>query len=144
MSFYELFKKGHQTKNKAHFASIASIAMTDGKISEDEQNLLQTLAIKLGVNKSDVATILKNPAQYPIVPSNSADERLERMHDLFDMIFSDQKIDAKELVLIKKYAIGFGYNSSSAKELIQDSIEIYTGKISYNEYKYLIKNRLKK
>jgi uncharacterized tellurite resistance protein B-like protein len=144
MSFYELFKKGHQTKNKAHFASIASIAMTDGKISEDEQNLLQTLAIKLGVNKSDVATILKNPAQYPIVPSNSADERLERMHDLFDMIFSDQKIDAKELVLIKKYAIGLGYNSSSAIELIQDSIEIYTGKISYNEYKYLIKNRLKK
>ena len=144
MSFYELFKKGHQTKNKAHFASIAYIAMTDGKISEDEQNLLQTLAIKLGVNKSDVATILKNPAQYPIVPSNSADERLERMHDLFDMIFSDQKIDAKELVLIKKYAIGLGYNSSSAIELIQDSIEIYTGKISYNEYKYLIKNRLKK
>jgi len=144
MSFYELFKKGHQTKNKAHFASIASIAMTDGKISEDEQNLLQTLAIKLGVNKSDVATILKNPAQYPIVPSNSADERLERMHDLFEMIFSDQKIDAKELVLIKKYAIGLGYNSSSAIELIQDSIEIYTGKISYNEYKYLIKNRLKK
>ena len=144
MSFYELFKKGHQTKNKAHFASIASIAMTDGKISEDEQNLLQTLAIKLGVNKSDVATILKNPAQYPIVPSNSADERLERMHYLFDMIFSDQKIDAKELVLIKKYAIGLGYNSSSANELIQDSIEIYTGKISYNEYKYLIKNRLKK
>ena len=144
MSFYELFKKGHQTRNKAHFASIASIAMTDGKISEDEQNLLQTLAIKLGVNKSDMATILKNPAQYPIVPSNSADERLERMHDLFDMIFSDQKIDAKELVLIKKYAIGLGYNSSSAIELIQDSIEIYTGKISYNEYKYLIKNRLKK
>ena len=143
MSFYELFKKGHQTRNKAHFASIASIAMTDGKISEDEQNLLQTLAIKLGVNKSDMATILKNPAQYPIVPSNSADERLERMHDLFDMIFSDQKIDAKELVLIKKYAIGLGYNSSSANELIQDSIEIYTGKISYNEYKYLIKNRLK-
>ncbi len=144
MSFYELFKKGHQTRNKAHFASIASIAMTDGKISEDEQNLLQTLAIKLGVNKSDMATILKNPAQYPIVPSNSADERLERMHDLFDMIFSDHKIDAKELVLIKKYAIGLGYNSSSANELIQDSIEIYTGKISYNEYKYLIKNRLKK
>ena len=97
MSFYELFKKGHQTKNKAHFASIASIAMTDGKISEDEQNLLQTLAIKLGVNKSDVATILKNPAQYPIVPSNSADERLERMHDLFDMIFSDQKNRCKRI-----------------------------------------------
>jgi len=144
MSFYELFKKGHQTRNKAHFASIASIAMTDGNISEDEQALLKTLATKLGVNKSDVAKILKNPAQYPIVPSNSAEERLERMHDLFDMIFTDHEIDVKELVLIKKYAIGLGYNSINANELIKNSIEIYTGKISLNEYKHLINNRLNK
>lgn len=144
MSFYELFKKGHQTRNKAHFASIASIAMTDGNISEDEQILMKTLATKLGVNKSDMAKILKNPAQYPIVPSNSAEERLERMHDLFDMIFTDHNIDVKELVLIKKYAIGLGYNSTNANELIQNSIEVYTGKISFNEYKYLIDNRLNK
>ena len=143
MSFYELFKKGHQTRNKAHFASIASIAMTDGKISEDEQALLQSLATKLSVNKSDMTKIIDNPSQYPIIPSNSVEERLERMHDLFDMIFSDQKMDAKELVLIKKYAIGLGYNSTNANELIQNSIEIYTGKISFNEYKYLINSRLK-
>ncbi len=144
MSFYELFKKGHQTRNKAHFASIASIAILDGKISEEEQSLLQSLAAKLGVDKSDMANILKNPAQYPIVPSNSAEERLERMHDLFDMIFTDHNIDVKELVLIKKYAIGLGYNTINANELIHHSIEIYTGGISFNEYKYLIKNRLEK
>lgn len=144
MSFYELFKKGHQTRNKAHFASIASIAILDGIISEDEQSLLQSLARKLGVDKSDMAKILKNPAQYPIVASNSAEERLERMHDLFDMIFTDHRIDVKELVLIKKYAIGLGYNSISANELIQQSIDIYTGGISFSEYKYLINNRLNK
>ena len=144
MSFYELFKKGHQTRNKAHFASIASIAMSDGKISDDEQVLLESLATKLGVSKSDMAKILKNPEQYPIIPSNSAEERLERIHDLFDMIFSDHIIDVKELVLIKKYAIGLGYNSTNANELIQNSIDIYTGGISFNEYKYLIKNRLEK
>jgi uncharacterized tellurite resistance protein B-like protein len=144
MSFYELFKKGHQTRNKAHFASIASIAMSDGKISEDELTLLQSLAIKLGVDNSDMDNILKDPSQYPINPSNSAEERLERMHDLFDMIFSDNKIDEKELVLITKYAIGLGYNSLNANELIQNSIDIYTGGISFNEYEYLINNRLNK
>lgn len=144
MSFYELFKKGHQTRNKAHFASIASIAMSDGKISEDELTLLQSLAIKLGVDNSDMDNILKDPSQYPINPSISAEERLERMHDLFDMIFSDNKIDEKELVLITKYAIGLGYNSLNANELIQNSIDIYTGGISFNEYEYLINNRLNK
>ncbi|MEJ6674797.1 MAG: TerB family tellurite resistance protein [Polaribacter sp.] len=144
MSFTDLFKEGHQTRNKAHFASIASIAMSDGKISDDELLLLKSLAIKLEVEDFDVDKILKDPSQYPINPSNSAEERLERMHDLFDMIFSDNKIDEKELVLITKYAIGLGYNSIKANELIQNSIDIYTGGISFNEYEYLINNRLKK
>ena len=118
MSYYELFKEGHQTRNKAHFASIASIAMSDGKISDDELLLLKSLAIKLEVEDSDVDKILNDPTQYPIIPSNSVEERLERLHDLFDMIFSDNRIDAKELVLITKYAIGLGYNSVIANELI--------------------------
>ena len=142
MSFYELFKKGHQTRNKAHFASIASIAMVDGKISDEEQALLKSLATKFGVNSSDVASILKNPAQYPIIPSNLAEERLERIHDLFDMIFTDHEINVKELVLIKRYAIGLGYNSIDANELIKNSIEIYTGEIKFEEYKYLINKRM--
>lgn len=78
MSYYELFKEGHQTRNKAHFASIASIAMSDGKISDDEQLLLKSLAIKLEVDDSDVDKILQDPTKYPIIPSNSVEERLER------------------------------------------------------------------
>jgi len=144
MSFYELFKKGHQTRNKAHFASIASMALADGKIADEEQELLQSLATKLGVNKVDVESILKNPEQYPLMPSNSAEERLERIHDLFDMIFSDHEISVKELVLIKRYAIGLGYNPIDANELIKNSIEIYTGEITFDEYKYMINKRMAK
>jgi len=142
MSFYELFKKGHQSRNLAHFASIASLAKADGKITDEETELLKSLAVKLGVSASEVIDILKNPDKYPIVPSNSAEERLERMHDLFDMIFTDHEISIKELVLIKKYAIGLGYSVIDSNELIKNSIEIYTGEINFKEYKYLIKNRL--
>jgi len=142
MSFYELFKKGHQSRNLAHFASIASLALVDGKITDEETELLKNLAIKLGINASEVKDILKNPDKYPIVPSNSAEERLERMHDLFGMIFTDHKIDDKERVLIVKYAIGLGYNSINANELIKNSIEIYSGKINLEEYKYLLRKRL--
>lgn len=60
------------------------------------------------------------------------------------MIFSDNRIDAKELGLITKYAIGLGYNSKTANDLIQNSIDIYTGGISFDEYKYLMDSRLKK
>jgi len=142
MSFYELFKKGHQSRNIAHFASIVNIAAVDGKVTVEEEQLLLELATKLGIDNSEYAEILKNPENYPIHPSNSAEERLERIHDLFDMIFADNKITTKEFVLIKKYAIGLGYNSVNANELIQKSIDIYSGKISFEEYKFMINKRL--
>ena len=143
MSFYELFKKGHQSRNIAHFASIANIASVDGTVTEEEEELLLELAAKFGIDNSEYIEIIKNPSKYPIVPSNSAEERLERIHDLFDMIFADHKISSKEFVLIKKYAIGLGYGSVNANELIQKSIDIYSGRISYDEYKYMIKRRVK-
>jgi len=143
MSFYELFKKGHQSRNIAHFSAIVNIAAIDGEVTKEEQELLVTLATKLGINNSEYLEILKDPTKYPIQPSNSAEERLERIHDLFDMIFADHGIDTKELILIKKYAIGLGYNSVNANLLIKESIDIYTGNISFEEYKYILKKRLK-
>ncbi len=143
MSFYELFKKGHQSRNIAHFASIVNIAAADGTVTIEEEELLQELAAKLGIGNSEYTEILKNPSKYPIQPSNSAEERLERIHDLFDMVFADHSIGSREFILIKKYAIGLGYDSVNANELIQKSIDIYSGSISFEEYKFMIKNRLK-
>ena len=142
MSFYELFKKGHQSRNIAHFSAIVNLAAIDGTINEEEEELLEVLAAKLGIDNSEYIEILKNPSKYPILPSNSAEERLERMHDLFDMIFADHEIDTKEFILIKKYAIGLGYNSVNANLLIKESIDIYSGNISFEEYKYILEKRL--
>ena len=142
MSFYELFKKGHQSRNIAHFSAIVNLAAIDGIINEEEEELLEVLAAKLGIDNSEYIEILKNPSKYPILPSNSAEERLERMHDLFDMIFADHEIDTKEFILIKKYAIGLGYNSVNANLLIKESIDIYSGNISFEEYKYILEKRL--
>ncbi len=142
MSFYELFKKGYHSRNLGHFASIVNIAAADGIIDEEEAALVKRLATKLGVEESEYNEVLKDPSKYPIIPPNSLDERLERIHDLFDIIFANHHVDSKEFVLIKKYAIALGYDHVNANELIQQSIEIYTGKIDFEEYKYLLKKRL--
>jgi len=144
MSFYELFKKGYHSRNLGHFASIVNIASIDGNIDEEEQALIKRLAIKLGVENSELESVIKDPSKYPIIPPNSLDERLERIHDLFDIIFVDHDIDSKEFLLIKKYAIALGFNHVNANALIQESINIYRGKLSLDEYKYLLNKRLKR
>ena len=78
----------------------------------------------------------------PINPPNSKEKRLERIHDLFDIIFIDHIIEDDEHQLIEKYAIGLGYTEVLAKKLIKRSIQIYTGSLNFEDYKYLVNKKI--
>ncbi|MCH2490285.1 MAG: TerB family tellurite resistance protein [Flavobacteriales bacterium] len=141
MSFTDLFESGEHGRNLGHFASIANIASIDGAINPEEEKLLKRFAIKLNIEESEYIEVLKNPSKYPINPPNSADRRLERMHDLFEMIFADHEIDDHERFLIERYAIGLGYSTEMAQKLIKRSIDIYDGGLSLEDYRFLLNRR---
>ncbi len=141
MSFTDLFESGEHKRNLGHFASIASIAAVDGDLDPDEEKMLRRFARKLDIDESEYTEVLKNPTKYPINPPNSADKRLERMHDLFEMIFSNHDIDEDELNLVEKYAIGLGYTEQLANKLIKRSIDIYKGGLDMEDYRYLLNKK---
>jgi hypothetical protein len=68
-----------------------------------------------------------------------SNKRLERLYDLFSIIFVDQPIDDNELVLLKKYAIGLGYPNDQANKIIKKSVAIFSGKIGFEDYKNILK-----
>lgn len=138
MSFTDLFESGEHSRNVGHFASIVSMAAVDGDLNAEEEKLLIRFARKLDINESEYAEILKNPSKYPINPPNDADRRLERMHDLFEIIFADHEIDDNERFLLEKYAIGLGYTTELAQKLIKRSIQIYDGGLDLEDYRYLL------
>jgi len=141
MSFTDLFESGHHSRNLGHFASIVNIAAVDGALSEVEESLLKRFARKLDIEESEYTEVLKNPSNYPINPPNSVDKRLERMLDLFKMVFADHDIDAEERNLIEKYAIGLGYTEELAGKLIKRSIEIFNGGLDLEDYRYLLNKK---
>ena len=57
------------------------------------------------------------------------------------MIFADHEIDDHERFLIEKYAIGLGYNAETAQHLIKRSIEIYSGGLDFEDYRYLLNKK---
>lgn len=138
MSFSGLFNSGEHSRNLGHFASIVHLATIKGKLGLEEEKMLKRFAEKLDVNQIEYEEVLKNPTAYPLNPPNSAERRLERMHDLFQIIFADNMIDDHERVLIEKYAIGLGYSPEQAQKLIRRSIEIYSGGLSFDDYRYLV------
>ena len=138
MSFTDLFESGEHKRNLGHFASITNMAAASGQLTPGEEQLLMRFARKLNINEEEYKEVLKNPTKYPINPPNDADRRLERMHDLFRMIFADNVIDDEERHLIEKYAIGLGYTEPLAAKLIKRSIEIYSGGLDLEDYRYLL------
>lgn len=141
MSFTDLFESGEHSRNLGHFASIANIASINGQLSAEEEKMLKRFAHKLDIDEAEYEQVLKNPGKYPINPPNDAERRLERIHDLFEMIFADNEIDDHERFLIEKYAIGLGYDVDTAQDLIKRSIAIYSGGLSLEDYRYLLNRK---
>jgi len=141
MSFTDLFESGLHRRNLAHFAAMVNIAVTDGEMDKSESTLLKRMAHKLNITDEEFKQVLKDPSQYPIHPSLAAEERLERILDLFKMIFADHSIDDEERILIEKYAIGLGYTHEMAKGIIKRSIQIFNGGLDFDDYVYLLNKK---
>ncbi|SHJ56961.1 Tellurite resistance protein TerB [Arenibacter nanhaiticus] len=139
MSIVDLYSSGTHRRNLAHFATIASLAAIDGEVNPEEQQLLDRFANKLDITEEEYKVVMASDNKYPINPPSSAEERLERLFDLFSIIFADHEIEEEERTLITKYAIGLGFKAESAHKIIERSIAIFSGKIDYEDYLTLIK-----
>ena len=138
MPFNDLFDSGTHKRNLGHFAAIANLAAIDAVINADEQAMLERFARRLNIDASEYNEILKTPSKFPINPPNTREERLERLYDLFKIIYADNIMDKEQEVLVNKYAIGLGFSSEKAKEIIGKSIKIFGGQIPLEDYLYLL------
>ena len=138
MSFSDLFGSGEHLRNLSHFASIVNLAAIDGEINDREEKLLQRFARKLDINEEEYAKVIENSKAFPLTGSNSVERRLERLHDLFKIIFADNEIDEEETELIKRYAIGLGFSSQASEGIIERSIQIFSGQLNFDDYRYLL------
>ncbi|HMB62596.1 MAG TPA: hypothetical protein VKN36_05960 [Eudoraea sp.] len=140
MPILDLYSTGEHRRNLAHFAALATLAASDGVIKPIEKKLLDRFANKLDITAEEYKEVMKKENKYPIDPQVSVETRLERLFDLFRIIFVDELIDEGELILVKKYAIGLGFSHGTAEKIIQRSIDIFSGNIDYEDYLYLVKH----
>ncbi|WP_424492987.1 TerB family tellurite resistance protein [Salinimicrobium sp. GXAS 041] len=138
MSFSDLFGHGEHLRNLSHFASIVNLAAADGEINPQEEKQLKRFAQKLDISEDEYLKVLDNPTAFPLSPYNSSEKRLERLHDLFKIIFSDHQIEPQEEVLIKRYAIGLGFSAEASEGIINRSVQIFSGQIDFDDYLYLL------
>lgn len=122
MSILEAYESGEHESKISHFAAMVTLAGIDGPINPEERTVLKSLAFKLDVSEEEVKVILKNPSKYPMIPPYGLEERMDRLHDFFNVINADHEIDAKERGMIFRYAIGLGFSPECAEKEIEKCI----------------------
>lgn len=142
MSYSKLFESGSSTRNKSHFATLVSLAQSNGEVHPDQEKALLRFKSILDISDSAYESIMKNPANYPVTPPNDSDERIQWLHDLFKIVFADRHLHDEEYKLLRRYATAIGYNDEDAEYLVKRSIEIFSGTLALEDYRYLLnKNR---
>ena len=145
MPILDLYYHSEQKTNLAHFGALATLAAVDGEINPKEKVVLDGFANKLNITDQEYKEVMKKSNKYPIEPQNDAEKRLERLYDLFRIIFADHDVDDEEMVLLKKYAIGIGFPLKRVDKLIEVSVAIFSGRIPFDDYvMLLVKHRYAK
>ncbi len=138
MPIKDLYDHSEKRDNLAHFAAIASLAAVDGEINPREQKVIDKFAVKLDITGEEIKEVMKKENKYPIEAPYESEQRLERLFDLFKIIFADAQIDEDEIRLIKKYALALGYSPEKAEKVIRKSIILFRGKFDFEDYKYMM------
>ena len=140
MAISDLFDSEFRKRNKAHFASIVRVAMTDDVITDGEQKFLVRLADRLNISKHEYKTILKDFKSYPINPPISYDDRLERLFDLTRMVWADGIRQADQVKLLRKFCVALGFHAVNVKYISQKALELVKNDSDLDEFVYGIKN----
>jgi uncharacterized tellurite resistance protein B-like protein len=138
MPIIDLYKNSESRKNLAHFAAMASLASVDGEINPAEKKILDRFAEKLGITAAEYKEVMKKENKYPVESTFDQEERLERLYDFFRIVFADNDIEGEQIPLVEKYAVAIGFPSGKAGHLVQKSVDIFRGRIPFEDYKYLM------
>lgn len=131
MSIADFYEGGEQKINKSQLENLISVALTDGKISDEEQKLLARFARRLSIDEVTFNDMLKGADKYAINPPFDKEERYKRLFNLVTMAMVDGVVDDKEHGLLSKYAAGLGYEGEQSEELITQTISMIKNGVDF-------------
>ena len=115
-SIAHLFESGEQSRQKGHFLNLVLLARVDGTVSGQENQLLQRVARRLSLTDEQIAEILENPQDYPMIPPVSREERYERFIQLIQLLVADGQSDREEEAMVKKLGVALGFTADKIDE----------------------------
>jgi uncharacterized tellurite resistance protein B-like protein len=123
MSFTDFITNHGRKVNKQAFLHLVQISKIDGKISQEEYDLLHREGKKFGLTDPEIDNLISSESNTHYHAPYSLQEKFEQLYNMAEMIMADDVADEKEERMIKKFAIEAGFNDSKLTGLTEILIE---------------------
>ncbi len=112
--------KNDQHIKETYLALLVRMSEADGKMITTEEHFILSVGSKIGLQKSTIIDIYKNPQQYIDDLPDSLDERISQFYYILYLMGIDGNISPEEIELCKR----IGVRLCPVPDLVDDLIQI--------------------
>ncbi|MEL6675878.1 MAG: hypothetical protein AAFR61_26965 [Bacteroidota bacterium] len=102
------------------FQNLYLIAIADGQITEEEEELLIEIAYNLGLSQEDIEYIAGHTGELELIIPEEEQERFYSLKNLIYMMIVDGEIDQEEYALCLEFAEASGMGEAEIKVILQE------------------------
>ena len=126
MNFSDLITSHGKRVTKEAFIYLVQVSRIDGKIGEEELELLHKEGRKFGLTDPEIEKLIHSERGHHYHAPYSLEEKFEHFYNIAEMILADDVVKEKEKKMLMRFAIEAGFEYSRIDPLIDlvlDGIE---------------------
>ena len=119
MDLLGIFKTDKEGIRRSHVKDLVTVAMADGRLDDDEWNLLLDIAKHLGMEEEEIKNIKNGFEKVEFVAPKKYEDKVQQIRDLVAIMTIDREINQKELELCKRIALRLNVLPQLVDEIIE-------------------------
>jgi hypothetical protein len=123
MNFSDFITHHGKRVNKNAFIHLVQISRIDGKINDDELELLHKEGKKFGLTDPEIDKLINSERDHHYHPPYSLEDKFEHFYNIAEMILADEVVKEGEKKMIKRFAIEAGFEYSKIDDIIDLLLE---------------------
>jgi uncharacterized tellurite resistance protein B-like protein len=123
MNFSDFITNHGKRVKKEAFVNLVQVSKTDGKMNNEELELLHKEGKKFGLTDPEIDKLIHSESNHSYNPPYSLDEKFEHLYNIAEMILADNVVKESEMKMIRKFAIEAGFNDKTIEILLDLLLE---------------------
>ena len=121
MDFKNMFSFLGKTKSgdQSHIKNLIEVALADGHFSDEELELITSIAKKKGISPREIESIQKDLANIQFELPDDSRSKFHQVYDLIHVMLSDKVVHDNEMKLCYQFINKFGYPPEKSTERIK-------------------------